>query len=85
MPVVNVDRFYLKAARANENVEKTTKYLAVLTLMGHQQLCYWPSTVAAGLVILASIATNQDASCHLVTAVGIYSLVSKLFIFLHNL
>ncbi|KAI3453190.1 hypothetical protein Pfo_009853 [Paulownia fortunei] len=61
--------FYLKAARANENVEKTAKYLAVLTLMGHQQLCFWPSTVAAGLVILASIATNQDASCHLVTAI----------------
>ncbi|KAL7149562.1 hypothetical protein ABFS83_05G049600 [Erythranthe nasuta] len=61
--------FYLKAARANENVEKTTKYLAILTLMGHQQLCYWPSTVAAGLVILASIAANEDASCHLVTAI----------------
>ncbi|KAK6146694.1 hypothetical protein DH2020_020563 [Rehmannia glutinosa] len=61
--------FYLKAARANENVEKTSKYLAVLTLMGHQQLCYWPSTVAAGLVILASIAANQDASCHRITAI----------------
>ncbi|GFP83578.1 cyclin-sds [Phtheirospermum japonicum] len=66
--------FYLKAARAKEIMEKTTKYLAVLTLMGHQQLCYWPSTVAAGLVILASIATNQDASCRLITSVGIYSL-----------
>ncbi|KAK6146714.1 hypothetical protein DH2020_020583 [Rehmannia glutinosa] len=66
--------FYLKASRANENVEKTSKYLAVLTLMGHQQLCYWPSTVAAGLVILASIAANQDASCHRITAVGIYRL-----------
>ncbi|KAL0446710.1 UNVERIFIED_CONTAM: Cyclin-SDS [Sesamum latifolium] len=58
--------FYLKAARANEDVEKTAKYLAVLTLMGRQQLCYCPSTVAAGLVIVASVATNQDASCHLV-------------------
>ncbi|KZV19547.1 cyclin-SDS [Dorcoceras hygrometricum] len=59
--------FYLKAARANEKVEKTTKYLAVLALLGHQQLCYWPSTVAAGLVVLASIAANQDASCKLIT------------------
>lgn len=61
--------FYLKAARANENVEKTAKYLATLTLTGHQQLCHWPSTVAAGLVIIASIATNQDASCHLVSEI----------------
>ncbi|KAL6505871.1 hypothetical protein OROHE_023250 [Orobanche hederae] len=61
--------FYLKAARANEDTEKTAKHLAVLTLMGHQQLCYWPSTVAAGLVILASIATNQDASCRLLTSI----------------
>ncbi|KAL8535852.1 hypothetical protein ACS0TY_011479 [Phlomoides rotata] len=52
--------FYLKAARANENVEKTAKYLALLTLMGHQQLCFWPSTVASALVILAS-----HASCNL--------------------
>ena len=32
--------------------------------MGHQQLCYWPSTVAAALVIIASVATDQDASSH---------------------
>ncbi|XAR63692.1 hypothetical protein NMG60_11023721 [Bertholletia excelsa] len=56
--------FYLKAAKANEEVEKTSKYLAVLALLGHEQLCYWPSTVAAGLVIIASLAGNQDASCH---------------------
>ncbi|XP_051149287.1 cyclin-SDS [Andrographis paniculata] len=61
--------FYLKASRANDDVEKTAKYLAVLTLMGHQQLCYWPSTIAAGLVILAAIAANQDASCHRITAI----------------
>ncbi|XP_073286557.1 cyclin-SDS-like isoform X2 [Primulina huaijiensis] len=61
--------FYLKAARANEKVEKTAKYLAVLALLGHQQLCYWPSTVAAGIVVLASIAANQDASCNLITAI----------------
>lgn len=60
-----MDRFYLKAARANKNVEKTAKYLALLTLMGHQQLCFWPSTVASALVILAS-----QASCNLVAGVG---------------
>ncbi|KAL6970040.1 hypothetical protein U1Q18_029747 [Sarracenia purpurea var. burkii] len=56
-------QYYLKAARANEEVEKHSKYLAVLALLGHEQLCYWPSTVAAGLVILASLAAHQDASC----------------------
>ncbi|KAG6399079.1 hypothetical protein SASPL_140553 [Salvia splendens] len=67
--VYNFLWFYLKAAKANENLEKTSKYLAVLTLMGHQMLSYWPSTVAAGLVTIASIATDQDASCHLVTKI----------------
>ncbi|KAF9618827.1 hypothetical protein IFM89_002695 [Coptis chinensis] len=33
--------FYLKAARANDEVDKTTKYLAVLSLLGHERLCYW--------------------------------------------
>ncbi|CAK9158114.1 unnamed protein product [Ilex paraguariensis] len=61
--------FYLEAAKANQEVEKTSKYLAVLALLGHEQLCYWPSSVAAGLVILASLAANQDASCQLVTKI----------------
>ncbi|XP_057979433.1 cyclin-SDS [Malania oleifera] len=55
--------FYLKAARASAEVEKMAKYLAVLALLDHDQLCFWPSTVAAGLVILAALAANQDASC----------------------
>ncbi|CAI9755247.1 unnamed protein product [Fraxinus pennsylvanica] len=59
--------FYLTAARANEQVKRTARYLAILALLGHQQLCFWPSTVAAGLAILASVATNQDASCRLLT------------------
>ncbi|KAF9588507.1 hypothetical protein IFM89_013001 [Coptis chinensis] len=29
------------AARANGEVDKTTKYLAVLSLLDHEQLCYW--------------------------------------------
>ncbi|CAN4081030.1 unnamed protein product [Withania somnifera] len=59
--------FYLKAARATEYMEKTTKYLAVLALLGHEHLCYRPSTVASALVILALSAANLYASCHLVT------------------
>lgn len=51
-------------------MEKRTKYLAVLALLGHEQLSYWPSTVAAGLVILASSFIDQHASCNLVTKVS---------------
>lgn len=53
--------FYLKAAEADEEVEARAKYLAVLQLSDPVQLCYWPSTVAAALVILASLEGN-DAS-----------------------
>ncbi|PHU17981.1 Cyclin-SDS [Capsicum chinense] len=59
--------FYLKAARATEYMERTTKYLAVLALLGHEHLCYRPSTVASALVILALSAANLYVSCHLVT------------------
>ncbi|KAJ8562874.1 hypothetical protein K7X08_031326 [Anisodus acutangulus] len=59
--------FYLKAAGASEYVERTTKYLAVLALLGHEHLCYRPSTVASALVILALSAANLYASCHFVT------------------
>ncbi|XP_021909788.1 cyclin-SDS [Carica papaya] len=55
--------FYLKAAKADAEMEKKVKYLAVLALSDHEQLCYWPSTVAAGLVILASMENNQNTSC----------------------
>ncbi|KAI3819053.1 hypothetical protein L1987_12875 [Smallanthus sonchifolius] len=55
-------RFYLKAARSDEDVDKTAKYLAVLALLGHEQLCYWPSTVAASLVSLACLAENKQSS-----------------------
>lgn len=66
-----IHRFYLKAARASAEVERMAKYLAVLALLDHEQLCYWRSTVAAGLVILASLAANQDASCQRVMEVFI--------------
>ncbi|KAL0865054.1 hypothetical protein Bca101_044172 [Brassica carinata] len=51
--------FYLKAARANPEVERKAKYLAVTALSDHTQLCFWPSTVAAGLVVLACIEHNK--------------------------
>ncbi|XP_072973808.1 cyclin-SDS-like isoform X1 [Typha angustifolia] len=58
--------FYLKAARANAEVEDLSRSLAVLSLLDHERLAFWPSTVAAGLVILACLATNHDSSCHMV-------------------
>lgn len=66
-----MNRFYLKAAGANEEVEDTAKNIAMLALLGFEQLCYWPSTVAAGLVSLASTVVNQDAACHRVREVRI--------------
>ncbi|CAJ1932712.1 unnamed protein product [Sphenostylis stenocarpa] len=54
--------FYLKAANADADIEKRVKYLAVLTLSSHEQLCYWPSTVAAALVVLAGLEVNQRSS-----------------------
>ncbi|KAG8634789.1 cyclin-SDS [Manihot esculenta] len=54
--------FYLKAARADAKVEKKARYLAKLALSDHEHLRYWPSTVAAGLVILASLESDQIES-----------------------
>ncbi|XP_076890021.1 uncharacterized protein LOC143540973 [Bidens hawaiensis] len=59
--------FYLKAARSDEGVDKTAKYLAVLALLGHEQLCYWPSTVAASLVSLACLAGKGQSSLQQIT------------------
>ncbi|KAI4385889.1 hypothetical protein MLD38_003877 [Melastoma candidum] len=53
--------FYLKAAKADARVNKRVMDLAKLALLDHEQLYYWPSTVAAALVILASL---DNASCH---------------------
>ncbi|XP_026409841.1 cyclin-SDS-like [Papaver somniferum] len=58
--------FYLKAARADQEMEDTAKYLAVLSLMDPDLLCYWPSTVAAGLVILSALVSNKDSSCQFI-------------------
>ncbi|KAI3887110.1 hypothetical protein MKX03_025062 [Papaver bracteatum] len=58
--------FYLKAARADQEMEDRAKYLAVLSLMDPDLLCYWPSTVAAGLVILSALVSNKDSSCQFI-------------------
>ena len=52
----------MKAFRSDEELEKRAKYLAVLQMSDHVQLCYWPSTVAAALVILASLEGDNNAS-----------------------
>ncbi|CAL0318589.1 unnamed protein product [Lupinus luteus] len=54
--------FYLKAAKADAVMEKRVKNLSVLALSAHEHVCYWPSTVAAALVILACLEFNQEAS-----------------------
>ncbi|KAD7116730.1 hypothetical protein E3N88_03998 [Mikania micrantha] len=59
--------FYLKAARANQSIVKTANHLAVHALLGHEQLCYWPSTVAASLVCLACLAENKQSSHQQIT------------------
>ncbi|KAL0697757.1 hypothetical protein Bca4012_053879 [Brassica carinata] len=46
-------------ARANPEVERVAKSLAVASLADHTQLCFWPSSVAAGLVVLACIKHNK--------------------------
>uniref|UniRef100_A0A7N0VML6 Cyclin C-terminal domain-containing protein n=1 Tax=Kalanchoe fedtschenkoi TaxID=63787 RepID=A0A7N0VML6_KALFE len=48
-----------KAARADIEMAKTAQNLAELALLEPEQLLYWPSTVAASLVILSCIPSNQ--------------------------
>ncbi|KAL4279537.1 hypothetical protein GQ457_03G011050 [Hibiscus cannabinus] len=62
--ILNYPRFYLKASKADAEVEKRAKYLALLALSDHEQLRFWPSTVAAGVVIMASMDANQHGSYH---------------------
>ncbi|XP_014753096.1 cyclin-SDS-like isoform X3 [Brachypodium distachyon] len=58
--------FYLKAAKADDKVEDMAKHLALISLLDHKHLSYWPSTVAAAVVALACLATDNDSSCQLV-------------------
>ncbi|WZZ57527.1 hypothetical protein YC2023_057634 [Brassica napus] len=73
------NRFYLKAARANPEVERKAKSLAVTSLSDHTQLCFWPSTVAAGLVVLACIEHNKISAYQRVIKVPNYSILKRLF------
>ncbi|CAI0383461.1 unnamed protein product [Linum tenue] len=59
--VYNFLWFYLKAARADAEVEQRSKNLALLAISDQEHLEYWPSTVAATLVILACLDTGQTA------------------------
>lgn len=52
-------------------MEKKARYLAKLALSDHEHLRYWPSTVAAGLVILASLESDQIESYQRVIEVKI--------------
>ncbi|KAL0540376.1 hypothetical protein IC582_024613 [Cucumis melo] len=59
--VYNFLWFYLKAAGANSDLENRAKNFAVLVLADKVQFCYFPSTIAAAVVILASLGEKQDA------------------------
>ncbi|KAJ0669328.1 putative cyclin domain-containing protein [Helianthus annuus] len=61
--------FYLKAARAGQGVAKAAKRLAAHALLGHEQLSYWPSTVAASLVCLACLTVNKQSSHQQITRI----------------
>ncbi|XP_006826577.2 uncharacterized protein LOC18421708 isoform X1 [Amborella trichopoda] len=52
--------FYLKAAGADAEIEVSARNLAVLSLGDQELLGYWPSTIAAALVILACLAADYD-------------------------
>uniref|UniRef100_A0A0D9VRF3 Cyclin-like domain-containing protein n=1 Tax=Leersia perrieri TaxID=77586 RepID=A0A0D9VRF3_9ORYZ len=58
--------FYLKAANADDRIEDLAKYLALLSLLDHKHLSFWPSTVAAAVVALSCLVTDNEPSCHLV-------------------
>jgi G2/mitotic-specific cyclin-B, other len=47
--------------------------MALLTLMDHKQLSFWPSTVGAAVVALACLATDKESACHLVMEVKFLS------------
>lgn len=57
-----MNRFYLKAAKADEELERHVKVLAISSLSHHEMLYFWPSTVAAGLVVQACSAKGQRSA-----------------------
>ncbi|KAK4759296.1 hypothetical protein SAY87_022427 [Trapa incisa] len=57
--VYNFLWFYLRAARADGQLSKKVNDLGELALLDHKLLSFWPSTIAAALVILAC---HEDAA-----------------------
>ncbi|XP_022995283.1 cyclin-SDS-like [Cucurbita maxima] len=57
--VYNFLGFYLKAAGADSDLENRAKNFAVLVLSDQVQFCYFPSTIAAAVVLLASFGETQ--------------------------
>ncbi|KAL9248108.1 hypothetical protein vseg_021467 [Gypsophila vaccaria] len=70
--------FYLKAAGANKQMQRKAEYLASLTLLDHMQLRFWPSSVAAALVILVSLSAERDDSCQRVMEVHVRTKINDL-------
>jgi Cyclin, C-terminal domain len=66
---VKINRFYLKAAKADEIVDELARYLAVVILLDHDRLAFKASTLAASLVILACLAAGHEESSHVVIEV----------------
>ncbi|KAL4009946.1 hypothetical protein IC575_030857 [Cucumis melo] len=75
--VYNFLWFYLKAAGANSDLENRAKNFAVLVLADKVQFCYFPSTIAAAVVILASLGEKQDAPSQRVIEVQKYKYLSE--------
>ncbi|KAL5700628.1 hypothetical protein ACHQM5_026052 [Ranunculus cassubicifolius] len=55
--------FYLKEVKADVNLERRVIELSVRSLLDHGRLSFFSSTVAAGLVMLASLASQLKPSC----------------------
>ncbi|KAL8161195.1 hypothetical protein V2J09_012684 [Rumex salicifolius] len=55
--------FYLKAADTKEEVKRLANHLAELAMYDHRLIQFWPSSLAAGIVMLASLAAKRDESC----------------------
>ncbi|KAL8160158.1 hypothetical protein V2J09_001695 [Rumex salicifolius] len=62
-------QFYLKAAAADREMESLAEKLAEIAMFDHKLLQFWPSSIAAGIVMLVCLAANRDQSCQRVMEV----------------